>query len=432
MEHVQPWHIYPHEIKQVDWMEQRFKNREDGLIEKSREMGASWTFCVWLIHHFLFDDEFSALIGSRVEDLVDNKLPDSIFGKLDFVLRYIPSWLRPPGFEFDKHRLYMKITNPNNHNAITGESANSQFSRSGRYSCIVLDEFAFVDKSYSIWQAAADSSPVRFPISTPNGKGNKFGELALTSDIKKLTLHWTLHPEKDQAWYEKEKTRRTDQEVAQELDISYDRSTRGRVYQNEWEELRTSGRLTECPYDPLFPVYTSWDFGIGDATAITFYQVNRAGAVHLIDYYENTGFPIDHYIKVVQGKPYRYFQHYGDITIKRNELGTGRSVWEILKQNGIFIRGKILRNKDDAINAVKMLLRKLYVDKKLVQFIDAIENYHYEWDENKQTFHEVPVHDWSSHACDSISYFAINWKEYEDEKPKRLDPNKYRYEMTTY
>ena len=59
MEHIQPWHPYPHELKQLDWMEERFKNREDGLIEKSREMGVSWSFCLWLIWHFLFDSEFS-------------------------------------------------------------------------------------------------------------------------------------------------------------------------------------------------------------------------------------------------------------------------------------------------------------------------------------------------------------------------------------
>ncbi len=433
LEHIQPWHIYPHEIRQIDWMERRFAAREDGLIEKSREMGASWTFCLWAAWHFLFDDEFSCLIGSRVEDLVDNKLPDSIFGKLEFILKYIPSWLRPANFDFGKHRLFMKITNPNNHNALTGESTNPQFSRSGRYSAIILDEFAYVERSYSIWQAAADSSPVRFPISTPHGKGNKFGELAHDPNVKKLTLHWRLHPEKDQAWYDNEKKRRTEQEIAEELDISYERSQRGRVYQREWDELETQGRLTDCPYDPLYPVYTSWDFGIGDSTAITFYQVNRIGAVKLIDAYENSGYSIDHYIKVVQEKSYRYYQHYGDITIKRAELGTGRSVWEILKQNGIFIRGKVLRNKEDAINAVKMLLRTLYVDKKLVPFVDAMENYHYDWDEEHQIFHDTPVHDWSSHYSDSISYFALNWKPFEDRKPQKpRDTTKFRNSATTY
>ena len=148
MEHILPWVMYPHELLQIDFMNERFRLREDGLTEKSREMGATWTACLWSLHHFLFDEEFSVLIGSRVEDLVDNKLMDSIFGKIDFLLQHIPTWLRPHGFDFLKHRTYMKIVHPKNYNSITGESTNQQFSRSGRYSSILLDEFAFTERSH--------------------------------------------------------------------------------------------------------------------------------------------------------------------------------------------------------------------------------------------------------------------------------------------
>jgi hypothetical protein len=408
-DHIIPWRLYPHERDMIHWLEERFKEEEDGLIEKSRDMGATWTFCVWTLWHYLFDDEFSALIGSRKEDLVDNKLPDSIFGKYDYILAHLPSFLLPAGFDMGKHRTYMKIVNPENHNALTGESTNPAFSRSGRYSVIGIDEFAFVERSYSIWQAAGDSTSCRFPLSTPNGKGNKFAELALETDIKKLKLHWSLHPEKDMAWYEKEKLRRTDQEVAQELDISYERSTRGQVFKNEWEELKAQKRLANVPWDPMLPVSTGWDFGIGDATAIIFCQETKTGAVHLVDYYEHSGASIDHYIKVIQGKPYRYFQHYGDITIKRNELGTGRSVWEILKQSGILIRGKMLKKKEEGINAAKMLLRKTWVDSKLTDLIDAIENYHFPFDEDKQVYSDMPEHDWSCLGPDTKIRTLRGW-----------------------
>lgn len=455
MEHIQPWHLYPHEIEQLDWMDERFKATEDGLIEKSREMGASWTYVLWGTWHFLFDEEFALLVGSRVEDDIDNKMPDSIFGKFDFVLRHLPHWILPVGFDIGKHRTYMKIQNPSNHSSITGESTNPNFSRSGRYSAIIPDEFSFVDRSYSIWQATADSSPVRFPISTPNGKGNKFGELALGDEIKKLTLHWTRHPEKSlgrytitaeeklekglkgglirSPWYDKECARRTEQEIAQELDISYERSTRGRVYELEWDDMVIHGRLTDVPYDPFLPVDTSWDFGIGDETWILFFQVTKTGAINLIDAHSNSGVSIDHYLKVIQNKPYRYHCHYGDITIKRNELGTGRSVWEIMQKNGVVIRGKILRKKTDAINATKMLMSSLYVDKKLTKFIDSVQNYHYNWDETKQVFSEDPEHDWSSHAMDALSYYALNWRRTTPPQTRIItNPEKYRFSSTVY
>jgi hypothetical protein len=433
MEHNIPWILYPHEYKMIDWLQDRFFKTEDGMIEKSREMGATWTFCIWLVWHFLYDDDFSALIGSRKEDLVDNKTPDSIFGKIDYLIDHLPYWLMPVGWNKDKHRNYMKLTKPRSNNAITGESTNPAFSRSGRYSCIVLDEFAYTEKSFSIWQAAADSSSVRIAVSTPHGKGNKFSELTHNPKVNKLTLHWRLHPEKDDAWYENQKARRTDDEIAEELDISYERSQRGRVYKNEWDVLVADKRLTDVPWDPIMPVSTSWDFGIGDQTAINFFQETREGAVRLIDSYENSGKSIDHYIKIVEQKPYRYYQHYGDITITRKELGTGKSVWELLRSAGIKIRGKVVKKKTDSINATKLLLRKMYIEKKLSSFIDAIQNYHYEWDEDKQVFGEDPVHDWSSHQMDSLSYFAINHKPYfESQEKTQKDMSRYKYSSTTY
>jgi hypothetical protein len=180
-------------------------------------------------------------------------------------------------------------------------------------------------------------------------------------------------------------------------------------------------------------VDTSWDFGIGDETAVIFYQEMKDGTIKVIDSYENSGFSIDHYIKVVQQKPYRYYRHYGDMTITRKELGTGRSVWEILKDSGIIIRGKNIKHKQDSINAVKMMLRQTMIDKKQTGLIDAFENYHYEWNEDKQVFNEEPVHDWCSHYMDSISYYAVNHQSYKEVMTKpRSFSEKDRYATTIY
>jgi hypothetical protein len=74
--------------------------------------------------------------------------------------------------------------------------------------------------------------------------------------IKKFRLHWTQHPLKTKEWYERQKTQRTKMEVAQELDISYDNSVAGAVY----EDFERLVEFTECEYNPQFKLYTSWDF----------------------------------------------------------------------------------------------------------------------------------------------------------------------------
>lgn len=445
-EHHVPVVLYPHEVTLLKWLEERYKLHEDGLVEKSRDMGVTWTVAAfWGVWHWLFDDDFDFLVGSRKEDLVDNRLPDSIFGKISYFIEHLPSFIKPLGWDVSKYRNHMKIVNPENGNSIVGEATNPEFSRSGRYSAIFLDEFAFVEKSHLIWQACGDSTDVRIPVSTPNGKGNKFADLALGDQIQKLSIHWRLHPDKDDAWYEKQKSRRTPEEIAQELDISYEQSQKGRVFGNEWDEIVFSEnpRLTHVPYDPTRPVFTSWDFG-SSVTAIGFYQVMKSGAIHMIDYYEGSGYAIDHYIKVVRDreaqKGYSYAAHYGDRNVKNRELGTGRSVYEILKESGITIRGRKIKSKADSINASKLLLRRMYVDKDHCEkFVDAIENYHYEWDDNRQDFKPDPYHDWSSHACDQLNYFAVNYNIAHDPtyKPverirRSYDPKKYRHAVSTY
>jgi len=102
-------------------------------------MGVTWMIVAWIVWKWLFADGFNALMGSRKEDLVDNKAADSLFGKAEYIIERLPNWMWPIGWDSSKHRTFAKIINPENDNTIQGESANRDFSRQGRYSCLVGD-----------------------------------------------------------------------------------------------------------------------------------------------------------------------------------------------------------------------------------------------------------------------------------------------------
>lgn len=400
--------LYDFQEEALRWLVQHIREGKDGLMDKSRDMGATWLVLAAILHQFIFADGFAALLGSRKEDAVDNGQLSSLFGKIDFMIRTLPAWMLPPGFNISRHRNYMKLINPRNDNTIVGEATSPNFSRSGRYSVIFLDEFAFVDESSLIWMATGDASPCRLAVSTPNGKGNKFYELRYESSIDVISLHWTKHPKKTEEWYKSQCVRRTPEEIAQELDISYERSTRGRVFGNELDWMKANGRIGEFPYDPTLPVETSWDFGIADPTAIGFYQTNQFGEVRMIEYYECGDAAIDVHIRFVKSRPYDYKGHYGDIAGTQRSLVTNKSVIDVANQNGIHIQYKKAK-KTDFINASKMLLKTLWINEKTCrQFIKSMENYHYKYDETTRSSMEEPVHDWSSHAADQFGYFAIN------------------------
>lgn len=129
--------LYPF---QIDYAKKLFKHideSKDLFVEKSRDMGVSWTTCAVILWYFLFEEGFQCLIGSRKEDYVDNKTIDSLFGKLDYLIKSLP-W-KIQGYKEDKHRLFMKLSNPENGSNIQGESANANFSRGGRYKCLTGD-----------------------------------------------------------------------------------------------------------------------------------------------------------------------------------------------------------------------------------------------------------------------------------------------------
>ena len=127
----------------------------------------------------------------------------------------------------------------------------------------------------------------------------------------------------------------TQGEFDQEWYLSTDAAIKGAYYTAELSKARTAGRITRVPYDPLLPVDTDWDLGVGDSTAIWFTQSHRSGEVRVIDYYENTGEGIPHYARVLREKGYTYGEHWAPHDIRVRELGTGKSRRDTARNHGI-------------------------------------------------------------------------------------------------
>lgn len=176
-------------------------NDHDLLVEKSRDMGASW-LCIlgfeWAWH---FHEMLSFLMGSRVEEYVDKSdNPKSLFWKVDFIHKNLPGWLMPRGFD-RSCRSKMHIYNPQTESVIDGESTTANFARGDRRSGILLDEFAAVDEfGHRVLNATRDATKCRLFNSTPNGVGNAYYDIRQTG-IQKLRFHWSEHPLKNHGLY---------------------------------------------------------------------------------------------------------------------------------------------------------------------------------------------------------------------------------------
>lgn len=202
----------------------------DLVIEKSRDLGASWLTCLFGVYYLLFRPNSSGLYVSRKADLVDAKgNTDSLFSKIDTIIQHLPGWLKP-----NMARKLMALNNVDNGAIVNGESTGSDTGRGGRRTYVVLDEFAAVEDGFAVLAATGAVTNTRLFVSTPKGEGNAFADVARNDHIPKLTFGWWLDPRKNDGlsktaegkwtspWYELQCQRASNRiEIAQELDIDY-------------------------------------------------------------------------------------------------------------------------------------------------------------------------------------------------------------------
>jgi len=426
----------------IDKTIEHIEKGEDLRIEKSRDMGASWSMMLVFTYLWQFHD-MTFLVGSRKESYVDTLGNlDMLLPKMRYLLDSQPKWLLPKGFNMDVHSGFMKIQNPETNGTVSGESNNANFGTGGRRNAILFDEYSkweYTDSS--AWTSAMQATPCRIALSTPLFKNNRFFVLK-KERIYNITMHWSEHPVKatglkkdskdkwTSPWYEKQKERDNPDVIAQELDISYSGTALSSVFHEEVAQMRIERRITKIDHLKGHPVYWAFDPGIGDTWANGFYQVlGYSEEIRWFDYYENQNEDIYHYIEWVKAieRPWNmihddmepgksnYVPGWKDMIVipDPNEADArssklNKSLKSILRENGfdnVFVRriGKL-----EAISEAKRIFKSLWMDSSgsMGIALDRITAYHYKYDEKTQEFKQEPVHDINSHCCDQFKYFA--------------------------
>jgi len=245
-----PFILFPRQKDFVRFIVECLIDEENGLVEKSRDMGATWLCCSIAVWLWLFYDGSSAGFGSRKEQLVD-KIgdPDSIFEKIRMILKYIPSFFIPAKFNDKIHSSYMKLINPENSSTITGESGDN-IGRGGRKKIYFKDESAHYERPELIEASLGDNTNCQIDISSVNGTGNIFHRRRIAGTIwepnnkisegktRIFIFDWRDHPYKTQDWYDKRKKTAEEEGLyhifAQEVDRDYSASTTGIVIPAKW------------------------------------------------------------------------------------------------------------------------------------------------------------------------------------------------------
>lgn len=181
----------------------------------------------------------------------------------------------------------------------------------------------------------------------------------------------------------------------------------GAVYAKQIARMRQEGRITKVPYDPASEVFTAWDLGFGDSTAIWWLQfIGRE--LRWIDYYENYGELTSHYIETVKRKKYRYGTMYLPHDGAHQNI-RGPSVENQLQDAGFKVR--VLERETilaPGIDLARQTFEYSVMDAdKCKDGIRCLENNAYMWDEDRACFSKNPYHDWTEHGASAARYAAI-------------------------
>lgn len=336
----------------------------------------------------------------------------------DIAWTYLKRYATPiPGVQVNESEL--RIDYPNGARARLYGADNADRLRGGYLDGVILDEYA--DMHPSAWGEVirpmlADRQGWALFIGTPKGR-NDFYERWVKAQADPEWFTLMLKASQSGLLNADElaaaRLEMTPEQFAQEFECSFDSAILGAYYGIDVANAEREGRICALPADPALKVHTAFDLGKDDPTAIWFWQVAPNG-IRVIDYYENNGVDLDHYAAEIKARGYNYGTHWLPHDAKAEILGMKRTRIEQLRALLPSHEFRVVPNhtRMDGINAARMMLKRTWFDAERCRFgIEALRQYHAEYDEKAKVFMTTPKHDWSSHCADAFRYLAMSWRE---------------------
>ena len=335
-----------------------------------------------------------------------------------------------PGTKFNESELRVDFNVNNSRIQIIG-AENSSAIRGQYFDGIIVDETQNIapDLFDTILRPClSDRNGFAIFIGTPRGR-NYFYQL---HQLAKQTEDWftcVFRASETKIIHEKEltdaKAIMSPEAYAQEMECSFQAGISGSYYGAMMESLDKNGHIKDFEIDDSQEVETWWDLGMNDSTVITFVQRTK-NEIKVIDSYENSGEGLEHYLNIIDSKPYIYSKHIAPHDIRVRELGTNKSRWESAKEMGLEFDIAPKLSVEDGIEQVRQLLPKCWFHKRNCnKLVEALKSYCKRWDEKNNCFRTRPLHNWASHFADSFRYGSIvepiersDWK-----KPISVDTN---------
>lgn len=232
------------------------------------------------------------------------------------------------------------------------------------------------------------------------------------------------------AWYVKKYETQQDEmkrEFPSTPEEAFEAAVIGSYYGVQMAKARSQRRIGLFPHNPSKQVHTAWDLGINDEMTVWSFQFDNT-MVNMIDYYENSGEGLEHYVNYLTSKQdYTYGYHFAPHDIKKRDLISGKTRIERAKEDFDIDFIRISRAADvvEDINEVRrMFYRFRFNEATTVKGVRALDNYRKRWDDNNSCFMRHPLHNWASNGADGIRtlvHGVMEFADYQEEEDYDYD-----------
>ena len=229
------------------------KNERLIILLKSRQMLISWTVMAFILWDCIFSGSSDNLvISKREEEAID------LLYRAKFIYNNLPESMKVSVGYNNKNLLEFK----GERSRIISLPSSPEIGRSYSPKRIFWDEMAFTPYDEEVFQSlqpGLDGGGSFIGVSSSNGINNKHGKLCMNykeEGFKRIDIHYSLHPLKDENWKREAKKGISIERWNQEQELSLETAGR-RVY----ERFSERTHVIDWEYNPALPVYRAIDFG---------------------------------------------------------------------------------------------------------------------------------------------------------------------------
>ena len=223
---------------------QTISDNRNVIVKTGRQVGKSTTTLGWLLHYVLFNQ-------SKTVGILANKAATAreLLSRIQIAYQHLPKYLQQGLKEWNKGSLELE-----NGSKIIASSTSSSAIRGFSFSCILLDEFAHVQRHIadefirSVYPTISSGKETKVIIvSTPNGF-NMFYKYwndaeAGTNDFKPFKVHWSNVPNRDQGWRKKIESTIGEDAFRQEYEAEFLGSSNTLISYEKLQELSYSNPI---------------------------------------------------------------------------------------------------------------------------------------------------------------------------------------------